>query len=88
MDGKNTLRAKVEELEKSEILKALRQNDWVKSKAAKALGITERMVAYRIRKYRLEKEVDRQRGHTMADMYRNTTTENHDKSISKEDANK
>ncbi len=52
-----TLRQKVEGLERSEILEALRKAGWVKAKAARMLGITERMIGYKIRKYGISKEV-------------------------------
>ena len=48
---------KVEELERAEILEALRQTDWVKARAARRLGITERMIGYKIKKYGIDKEV-------------------------------
>ncbi|MDA8168648.1 MAG: hypothetical protein M0Z59_02990 [Nitrospiraceae bacterium] len=53
------LKEKVEELEKQEILSALNAAKWVKSRAARALGLSERMFNYRIKKYgiRIRKEV-------------------------------
>ncbi|MDA8172351.1 MAG: helix-turn-helix domain-containing protein [Nitrospiraceae bacterium] len=45
------LREKVEELERSEILTALRQTRWCKAKAARMLGLSERMFSYRLKKY-------------------------------------
>jgi Nif-specific regulatory protein len=57
-----TLQAKVEELERAEILQALEECGWVKARAARILGITERMVGYKIKKYGLEKEVQEQAG--------------------------
>ncbi len=45
------LKDKVEELEIREILRALREAGWVKSRAARLLGLTERMFKYRIQKY-------------------------------------
>ncbi|MDA8155719.1 MAG: hypothetical protein M0Z52_04580 [Actinomycetota bacterium] len=52
------LKEKVEELERKEIMNALRESGWVKSRAARALGLSERMFNYRLRKYgiRLKKE--------------------------------
>jgi Nif-specific regulatory protein len=32
-------------------MKALRECNWIMSRAAKTLGITERMIGYKIRKY-------------------------------------
>jgi len=46
-----TLKHKIEELEKEEIVNALRKSGWVMSKAARMLGITERVIGYKINKY-------------------------------------
>jgi two-component system response regulator AtoC len=46
-----TLKDKIKELEREEILKALKECDWVMAKAARRLGITERMIGYKIAKY-------------------------------------
>ncbi len=46
-----TLKDKIKELEREEILKALRECDWVMAKAARRLGITDRMIGYKITKY-------------------------------------
>ncbi len=46
-----SLKDKVEEMEREEIIRALRKTGWVKAKAARALGITERMIGYKIKKY-------------------------------------
>ncbi len=40
--------------EKGMIVKALRENDWNQTRAAKALGITRDNIRYRIRKYHIE----------------------------------
>ena len=54
----HSLKSRIEELEKEEILKALKDCNWVMARAAKALGITERMIGYKIKKYGLRiKEV-------------------------------
>jgi transcriptional regulator with GAF, ATPase, and Fis domain len=53
----NTLTDKVKGIEKEEILNALRECNWVMSKAARKLGITERMIGYKIKKYEIKKEV-------------------------------
>ncbi|MBI5849374.1 MAG: hypothetical protein HZB31_15760 [Nitrospirae bacterium] len=53
-----SLKCRIEELEKEEILKALKECGWVMARAAKKLGITERMIGYKINKYSLRtKEV-------------------------------
>jgi len=49
----SSLRAKVRTLETSEIRRALHENGNVKSRAAKALGITERMLAYKMKIYKI-----------------------------------
>jgi transcriptional regulator with GAF, ATPase, and Fis domain len=46
-----TLKDKIRELEKGEIIKALRECGWVMARAARKLGITERMITYKIAKY-------------------------------------
>jgi Nif-specific regulatory protein len=53
----DTLTDKVKGIEKEEILNALRECNWVMSKAARKLGITERMIGYKIKKYRIKREV-------------------------------
>lgn len=59
MDTSGTsLKCRIEELEKEEIIKALKECNWVMARAAKMLGITERMIGYKIHKYGLRtKEV-------------------------------
>ena len=53
-----SLKCRIEELEKEEIIKALKECNWVMARAAKMLGITERMIGYKIHKYGLRiKEV-------------------------------
>jgi len=43
----------LEEIEKMAILEALRMNDWVQKDAAKFLGISSRVMNYKIQKYRI-----------------------------------
>jgi len=52
----SSLTDKVREIEREEILNALRECNWVMSRAARKLGITERMIGYKVRKYRIRKE--------------------------------
>ncbi len=53
-----TLKEKIKEMEREEIIIALRESDWIMAKAARRLGITERMIGYKIKKYGLRiKEV-------------------------------
>ena len=51
-----TLKDKIKELEKEEIIKALKECGWVMAKAARKLGITERMIGYKIIKYGISAE--------------------------------
>jgi transcriptional regulator with GAF, ATPase, and Fis domain len=51
----DSLRMKVSEIEKEEITRALRESNWVMARAARTLGITERMIGYKIRKYGIRK---------------------------------
>ncbi len=51
-----SLKEKIREIEKEEILHALRECDWVMARAARMIGITERMIGYKIKKYGLKKE--------------------------------
>ena len=50
------LNREIEKLERELILKALEEYEWNKSKAAKSLGINERVIRYKISKYSLKKE--------------------------------
>jgi Nif-specific regulatory protein len=52
----DSLTEKVREIEKEEIINAMMECNWVMSKAARKLGITERMIGYRIRKYNIRRE--------------------------------
>lgn len=51
----DTLKDKVKEMERQEIILALMESNWVMAKAARKLGITERMIGYKIRKYGIRK---------------------------------
>ncbi|MBI5140940.1 MAG: hypothetical protein HZA20_01955 [Nitrospirae bacterium] len=50
------LREKMVEIEREEILGALTDCGWVMAKAARRLGITERMIGYKIKKYGIQEE--------------------------------
>jgi two-component system NtrC family response regulator len=54
VDSDLTLTSKVQKLEMMEIRRALRENNGVKSRAARALGITERMLGYKMKIYDLK----------------------------------
>jgi transcriptional regulator with GAF, ATPase, and Fis domain len=53
--GMKSLKEKVVEIEKEAIVNALRECNWVMSKAAKKLGITERMIGYKMKKYGIKR---------------------------------
>ena len=54
----SSLKEKIKILEKEEIILALMESAGVQAKAARKLGITERMIGYKIKKYNIEiKEV-------------------------------
>ena len=50
----NSLKDEVELLEKKAIINALEECDWVQAKTAVKLGITERMIGYKIKKYKIK----------------------------------
>jgi Nif-specific regulatory protein len=56
-----SLKDKLEDMEREAILIALEECDWVMAKAARLLGITERMIGYKIRKYNIQKEATQQK---------------------------
>ncbi|MGD0883791.1 MAG: helix-turn-helix domain-containing protein [Thermodesulfovibrionales bacterium] len=51
-----SLKDRINEMEREEILHALKACNWVMAKAARQLGITERMIGYKIKKYGIEKK--------------------------------
>jgi transcriptional regulator with GAF, ATPase, and Fis domain len=53
----STLKDKVEEVEKQSIIDALKECNWVMARAARMLGITDRMIGYKIRKYGIKRDV-------------------------------
>lgn len=56
-----SLKDKVKEIERQEIINALKECNWVMAKAARKLGITERMIGYKIRKYGIKREEEEQK---------------------------
>jgi len=56
----DSLKEKVKEIEREEIIKALKECNWVMARAARELGITERMIGYKIKKYGIRKEAYRE----------------------------
>ena len=45
------LKHRIQEMEKEAILSALEECNWIMARAAKQLGITERMIGYKVKKY-------------------------------------
>lgn len=52
----NSLKNKIELYERREIISALGECGWVMAQAARKLGITERMIGYKVKKYGIQKE--------------------------------
>ena len=53
-----SLKNRIKEIEREEIINALKECNWIMARAARKLGITERMIGYKIKKYGLRiKEV-------------------------------
>lgn len=52
----DSLKDRINEIEREEIIKALKECNWVMAQAARKLGITERMISYKIKKYGIRKE--------------------------------
>jgi hypothetical protein len=50
-----SLKDKVVDIEKEAIINALKECNWVMAKAARELGITERMIGYKMKKYGIRK---------------------------------
>ena len=53
-----SLKRKIESFEMQAIIKALHESGWVKAETARRIGITERMIGYKIKKYGINKEVE------------------------------
>ncbi len=51
----DSLKDKIKEMEKEEILHAMQECNWVMARAARMIGITERMIGYKIKKYGIRK---------------------------------
>ena len=45
----------LEEIEKQEVEKALRRHGWVQARAARELGLTQRQIGYKVKKYGLSR---------------------------------
>lgn len=64
-----TLKDRIGEIERKEIVRALQECNGVMARAARKLGITERMIGYKVKKYGIRKEesADGQVGHNFYD---------------------
>ncbi len=51
----NSFKKKIEVTEREEITRCLEQSNWIMARAAKQLGITVRMIGYKIKKYGIGK---------------------------------
>jgi DNA-binding NtrC family response regulator len=47
---------KIEALERSEIVRALKEHGWVQTRAAKSLGLSERVLRYKMKKYDIKRQ--------------------------------
>ncbi|HXN06497.1 MAG TPA: helix-turn-helix domain-containing protein [Nitrospiria bacterium] len=50
-----SLKKAVEVLERELIIKAMEENSWVMARAARHLDVSERILAYKVRKYQIRK---------------------------------
>jgi Nif-specific regulatory protein len=60
MIQKESLKAGIEDIEKSSILDALAKTGWVQAKAARMIGLTPRQIGYKMKKYGLSSSVELQ----------------------------
>lgn len=54
VQAKDALPSTIEDIEKTNILDALKRTGWVQARAARVLGITPRQIGYKMKKYNLE----------------------------------
>lgn len=52
-----TLKERMEDMERDEIISALTECNGIMARAARKLGITARMIGYKVNKYRIKKEL-------------------------------
>ena len=55
---KESLRAGIEDIEKSSILDALEKTGWIQAKAARIIGLTPRQIGYKMKKYGLREPIE------------------------------
>jgi Nif-specific regulatory protein len=51
MADKTNLKKEIEDIEKDQVIRALKDNNYIQNRASKALGITPRQFGYRLKKY-------------------------------------
>lgn len=51
METMGSLKEKIGLMERDEIIAALKESNWIMARAARKLGITERMIGYKVKKY-------------------------------------
>jgi Nif-specific regulatory protein len=66
------LKNSVEQFEKDAIFNALEDSNWVMARAARKLGITERMIGYKIKKYGIKRGEERQKSGIGINMMQST----------------
>ncbi len=59
--GTSNKPALLREMEKREVIAALRRNDWIQARAAKELGLTQRQMGYKVAKFELDTVVSVQK---------------------------
>lgn len=52
----DSLKDRLKGIEREEIILALAECNWIMARAAKKLGITERMIGYKVKKYGIQKK--------------------------------
>jgi transcriptional regulator with GAF, ATPase, and Fis domain len=67
----DSLKIKVTGIEREEITRALKESNWIMARAARMLGITERMIGYKIRKYNIRREDGEAAGERGNGLYHN-----------------
>lgn len=53
MADKTNLKKEIEDIEKEQVIRALKDNNYIQNRASKALNITPRQFGYRLKKYRI-----------------------------------
>ncbi|MCI5164164.1 MAG: AAA family ATPase, partial [Candidatus Electrothrix sp. AX5] len=53
--AENGIPRSLQELEREQVERALKRHGWVQARAARELGLTQRQIGYRIKKFKLER---------------------------------